>query len=297
MTRFVSVGECMVEMTPQSNSGEYAMSFAGDTLNTAWYVRQLCPDWGVDYVTAVGRDPVSDKMVAFMSDAGIGTDHVRRIDDRTVGLYLISLDRGERHFHYWRSQAAARLLAQDGPALLKAFSGGDVIYFSGITLAILEGAGRDKLLDAVARARTRGKTIVFDTNLRLPLWENPDQMRDWVTKAAALSHIVLPSHDDEAQYFGDKDGLATRDRYAALGPATVVVKNGPGLIHYLHHGEKGVVEPAIVSDLVDTTAAGDSFNAGFLATLLAGLPVEDAINAASNVARRVIKGRGALVSI
>ncbi len=297
MTRFVSVGECMVEMAPQGRSGQYAMSFAGDTLNTAWYAQRLAPDWAVQYATAVGSDPVSDQMVDFLSDAGIGTDFVRRIDDRTLGLYLIALNNGERHFSYWRSQSAARLLAQDGPFLLRAFAAADVIYFSGITLAVQEGAGRDKLLDALARARTRGKTIVFDSNLRPGLWDSTDQMCAWVTKAATVSHIVLPSHDDEARHFGDKDALATRDRYVALGAATVVVKNGPGLIHYQHDGARGLTEPAVVSDVVDTTAAGDSFNAGFLTAHFGGAGIEQAIHAASNVARRVIQGRGALVAI
>ncbi len=297
MTRFVSIGECMVEMAPQGKSGQYAMAFAGDTLNTAWYARRLSPDWVVEYATAVGYDPVSDQMVDFLSDAGIGTDFVRRVDDRTLGLYLIALRQGERHFSYWRGQSAARIMAQDGPFLLRAMHDADVIYFSGITLAVQEGSGRDKLLDAVARARTRGKTIVFDSNLRPGLWDTPRQMCDWVTKAAALSHVVLPSHDDEARHFGDKDALATRDRYVALGASTVVVKNGPGLIHYQHDGARGVTEPAVVSDVVDTTAAGDSFNAGFLTAHFGAAEIEQAIHAASNVARRVIQGRGALVAI
>ncbi|PUB12112.1 sugar kinase [Yoonia sediminilitoris] len=297
MTRFVSIGEAMVEMAPLAKSGQFQMSFAGDTLNTAWYVRQLKPLWDVSYVTAVGQDQMSDQMVSFLQDTGIDTQYIQRLNNRTVGLYLIALKNGERHFSYWRGQAAARALAADPGTLDRSFSNADVLYFSGITLAILEGNGRARLLRSLARARAAGKLVAFDSNLRPRLWESDDHMRDWVTKAAETSDIVLPSHDDEAVHFGDAGPKATCERYAALGATTVVVKNGPGTIHYRHAGKSGVMQPAIVSDVVDTTAAGDSFNAGFLSQFVGGVSIDLAIHAASNVARRVIKGRGALVPL
>lgn len=297
MTRFVSIGESMVEMAPLAKSGQFQMSFAGDTLNTAWYVRQLQPRWEVSFVTAVGQDQMSDQMVGFLNDTGIDTQHVQRHKDRTVGMYLISLENGERYFSYWRGQAAARALAENPGVLDRSFDDADVLYFSGITLGILEGNGRARLLRSLARARAAGKMIVFDSNLRPRLWESDDHMREWVTKAAQASDVVLPSHDDEAVHFGDKGPEATRDRYVALGANTVVVKNGPGTILYKHGGKSGVVQPAIVSDVVDTTAAGDSFNAGFLSQFVDGVSIDLAIDAASNVARRVIKGRGALVPL
>ncbi|WP_411890195.1 sugar kinase [Yoonia sp. SDW83-1] len=297
MTRFISIGEAMVEMAPLAAPGQFQMSFAGDTLNTAWYARALKPRWDVDYVTAVGTDRISDQMLQFLDDARIGRAHVQRLDDRAMGLYLISLVDGERQFSYWRGQSAARMLAADVDVLAAALAEGDIIYFSGITLAIQEGRGRAKLLDAVQRAQSAKGLVVFDSNLRPSLWESDDHMRAWVTKAASLADIMLPSHDDEAVHFGDKSPEATRDRYAALGAGIVVVKNGPGAIHYQSGDDKGIVQPAIVSDVVDTTAAGDSFNAGFLTAFVEGAPIEDAIVQASNVARHVIKGRGALVSL
>lgn len=297
MTRFVSIGEAMVEMAPLAKNGQFQMSFAGDTLNTAWYMRQLKPRWAVSFVTAVGHDQISDQMAGFLQDTGIDTQHVQRHKDRTVGLYLISLENGERQFSYWRGQAAARTLAADPGTLDRSFVDADVLYFSGITLAILEGNGRARLLRSLARARASGKLIAFDSNLRPRLWESDEHMRDWVTKAAEVSDIVLPSHDDEAVHFGDAGPKATCERYAALGVTTVVVKNGPGTIHYRHGSKSGIVQPAIVSDVVDTTAAGDSFNAGFLSQFVDGVSIDLAIDAASNVARRVIKGRGALVAL
>ncbi|WP_102108483.1 sugar kinase [Oceaniglobus roseus] len=296
MKRFVSVGECMVELAPSSEAGLYAMAFSGDTFNTAWYARGVLPaDWTVDYVTAVGCDGVSGRMLDFARDSGIGTGHVARIEGRTLGLYLIELKEGERSFVYWREQSAARLLAEDPARLAAAFSGADVVYFSGITLAVIGAEGRSNLLSEVRRARAAGALAVFDPNLRPRLWPDTEAMCAAVMEAAAVCDIALPSFDDEAQHFGDADPEATASRYAGAGASMVAVKNGGGAV--LVRGRLGdsLFEPDPVAEVVDTTAAGDSFNAGFLAAHLDRAPDRAAAEAGAKLAGKVIGGRGALV--
>jgi len=118
MGSFLALGECMVEIAP-AEGGLCRQGFAGDTFNAAWYARRALPGaWTVDYATQVGRDAVSDAMLAFMAGEGIGTGSILRREDRTVGLYLLSLKDGERSFSYWRGQSAARMLAED-PARLQ----------------------------------------------------------------------------------------------------------------------------------------------------------------------------------
>jgi 2-dehydro-3-deoxygluconokinase len=294
---FLSIGECMVELAPLDVDGHYKMGFAGDTLNTAWYAAQRCPQWQVDYVTRIGQDGVSDQMLGFLADAGIGTDRIGRAEDRTAGLYMISLARGERSFSYWRGQSAARTLADDPAWLDTALDGGTLIYFSGITLGILDGDGRANLIGALARQRAAGATIAFDSNLRPQLWPSTDIMCAAVMEAAAMSDIVLPSHDDEATYFGDTDPEATLGRYLDAGATTVVVKNGAGPMTYARNGAKGTVIPDAVAKVVDSTAAGDSFNAGFFCELETSGNIEAAIRAGAGLAGRVIGGRGALVEL
>ena len=195
--RFVAIGECMVEMAPQVQPDHYRMGFAGDTLNTAWYLRQLIDDnKSVDYFTAIGTDVASDRLMTFLIDAGIGTQHILRRDDRTLGLYLIQLTMGERSFSYWRGQSAARTLAVDPAVLAAAIAGADLVYFSGITLAILPPSDRINLLKTLAYYRISGGQVAFDSNLRPKLWNTTKVMKDWVMRAAAVSDIVLPSHDD-----------------------------------------------------------------------------------------------------
>lgn len=289
MTRVVSIGECMVE-----TSDAQAPRFAGDTFNTAWYLAQLAPGWAVDYLTGVGDDAASDDLLAFAAASGVGTQHMTRHTGRSLGNYRIELADGERSFHYDRDTSAARLLASDEERLTEGLTRSDIVFFSGITLAILTEDEREVLFDAISDAQANGAVVVFDPNIRDQLWPDLEDMRAAVMEAALSSEVILPSFDEEAKHFGDADPQATVKRYLTAGATSVVVKNGGGPIHYSVGGVEGVVTPTMVS-AVDTTAAGDSFNAGFLAALMSGGNPEEAVNAACDLSSRVVQGHGALV--
>ncbi|MCY0096327.1 sugar kinase [Hoeflea ulvae] len=295
--RFLSIGECMVEMAPTAD-GTYSLGFAGDTLNTAWYARKIFnPDWDVAYLTAVGDDAISGRMASFIADAGIETEFIRKVPGCTVGLYLIQLDNGERSFAYWRSDSAARRLANDTGLLDAALASASLIYLSGITLAILSPQSRTALFDALATARRNGATVAFDPNLRLRLWDSSETMRQTVMAAAGVSDILLPSFEDEATFFGDATPSDTASRYSGAGVPLIVVKNGGGEVLSLCRGQTGSFTPAKVDNVVDSTAAGDSFNAAFLASYLDCTDLGTAIAAGSALAARVITRRGALVEL
>lgn len=297
MGRIVSIGECMGELSETGIPGALSMGFAGDTLNTAYYLRRsLGTDWQVDYLTAIGTDGLSDRMLDFLAAEGIGTDHVRRLSDKTIGLYYITLKNGERSFTYWRNDSAAKRLASDPSLLARALDGADMAYWSGITLAILSNQDRLALIEALSQFAGRGGTVVFDPNLRPRLWDNPETMRGWIHRAAAVSDLCLPSFEDEATWFGDTDPAATIKRYLAEGSRRVVVKNGAADVSFTDGaGQISTCAIPPVERVVDTTAAGDSFNAGFLAAELSGGSVREAIAAGARLAGNVIGAKGALV--
>lgn len=285
----------MVEMAPEAD-GRFAMGFAGDTFNTAWYLRRNLPkDWQVDYLTAIGDDPISMRMADFFAAEGLGTGHVRQIEGGTVGLYMITLSGAERSFSYWRSASAARRLAEDRSALHHALTGADLAYLSGITLAILPPADREALLAALAEARAKGTKLAFDPNMRPRLWPDTDVMRRAVMKVATGMDIVLPSFDEEALHFGDATPENTTKRYSAAGAGIVVVKNGADEIYLDQTGATYRFQPPAAKLVVDTTAAGDSFNAGFLAAYLCSHSLPEALSEGASLAQRVIGARGALV--
>jgi len=297
--RFLAIGECMVELAPAAGKGLLKQGFAGDTFNSAWYARQLLPDaWTVSYGTCVGTDTMSDKMLAFTAQSGIDTGQIRRLDDRRLGLYLIEVTNGERSFSYWRDTSAARHIADDAAWLTQLCTGNEMILISGITLAILPLEGRIRLCNALNRARARGTRVAFDTNMRPQLWRDADAMRAGIMMGASVADIVLPSFDEEQAAFGDATPADTIARYRGQGAQIVVVKNGAEPVR-LSAGEAGTQDIAVVpvAQIVDSTAAGDSFGATFLAALLTNSSATEAAEAAAQVAARVILAPGALVDL
>lgn len=292
----LSIGEAMVELSPLGQGGLWRLGIAGDTLNTAWYLRRLLPtDWRVAYCSRVGLGEFSQQMVDFLAAEGIDATHVGRDPGREIAVYAISLKDGERSFSYWRDTSAAKGLADDPAALASALAGVGIAYFSGITLGILPPAGRATLIGALATARAAGTQVVFDPNLRPRLWPDATAMCREIQAAAAVADLVLPSFDDERSFFGDADPQATVARYLARGAGQVVVKAGGDAIRYGGREGAGLVEDLPREVPVDTTAAGDSFNAGYLAARLDGADIPAAIRRAHDLSRRVIRHRGALV--
>ena len=287
----VGVGEAMVEFAPVE-AGRYARGFAGDTLNTAWYLARL--GRSVRYLTRVGADGLSDAFVAFLSQSGIGTAAVARDAERTMGLYMIELDGAERRFLYWRDQSAARRLADDASALDAGLAGAALIHVSGITLAIIGAQGRENLYAALRRAREAGARVSFDPNLRRRLWPDDATARRAQTAMYAATDVALPSFDDEAALWGDATPQATAARLAAQGVAEIVVKNGPGAAIVQAGGAASEIEATRAVTPRDTTGAGDSFNAGYLAARLAGRTPSQACGFAHGLAGEVVRWPGAL---
>lgn len=286
----------MVELA-ETGPATYRRSFAGDTFNAAWYARRALPDsWEVAYATCIGTDAVSDEMAAFIESEGIATDALRRVPDRSVGLYMIALKDGERSFAYWRGQSAARTLADD-PAWLDMVLGAAAhVHVSGITLAILAPDARTRLIDALARARSAGVSVSLDTNIRPRLWESAKTTWAALGACARASDVLLPSFDEEAALFGDVTPEATLARYRGAGARIVVVKNGAEPILGWSEDEGEVrVDTVPGTVVVDTTAAGDSFAGAFLAAHLTGADLRMAIARGAQVAAGVVGMRGALV--
>jgi len=207
MKRFAAIGECMLELRHRG-AAVLDLGFAGDSFNTALYLARLNPleRLAVDYVTALGDDPYSDAMLSAWREEGICVDKVARIPGRLPGLYLIRTDeRGERRFFYYRSAAAARALFADAATepMLAALPDYDVLYFTAITLSILERGARDRLRDALAAARRNGRLVVFDSNYRPAGWSDASAARAAITPFLDVLGMALPTFEDEQALWGD----------------------------------------------------------------------------------------------
>ena len=294
--RIALIGECMIELQHRAD-GSLQQSFGGDTLNTAVYLRrELGAHSTVDYVTALGDDSFSDAMCQQWAAEGLGLEQVQRLPGRLPGLYCIQTDaRGERKFLYWRNEAAVRdcFTTPAAEPILAALPSYDVLYFSGITLAVLGETGRERLLAVLVEARQRGARVVFDNNYRPRLWAGVEAARAAYQQVLAHVDMALLTEDDERALFGYVDSEQVFAAYPDI--SEVVLKRGADDCLIRCGAERFAVPAVVVEQVVDTTAAGDSFSAAYLASRLRGGSPQEAALAGHWLASRVIQVPGALI--
>lgn len=266
--RIVCIGEAMAEI--RADGSGYALGFAGDTFNTAIYCRRALGAKGaVGYLSRIGHEALSEGFVRLALSEGVDVSKVSRDPDRNIGIYSVQTDAaGERSFAYWRESSAARRLFT-APEDFAALNGAELLYFTGITLAILTDRARADFLDAIVDLKARsGVRVAFDSNFRPRLWHDFASARAAISQAWALTDIAFPSLDDEMLLFDDKNEQAVLERLRKCGCRRGALKRGafgpipidPELapLHHLARAKK----------VIDTTGAGDSFNGAFLSAYM-----------------------------
>ena len=291
MTKIVVVGEGMIELARGDTASSWLVGQGGDMLNTALHLARLGNDTA--FLTALGDDPFSDDLRARWTGEGIDPALVLTDPARRPGLYAITNDAdGERRFTYWRSDSAARrLFALPGiDAALARAERADLLVYSMITLAILPPEGRGALFDLARRVRRRGGRVAFDTNYRALLWADVDEARAVHATAMRIADIGLPTLEDEAALLGTDDVAMVLDRWRAAGVGEIVVKQGADGCSV---DGRRVPPPRLLAPL-DTSGAGDAFNAGYLHARLAGQAPFAAAQAGHRLAGWVVLNRGAV---
>ncbi|MGV2872443.1 sugar kinase [Colwellia sp. E150_009] len=293
-------GECMIELMTASqypSSNMLKQSFAGDVFNTAVYLKRTFSDVNVHLVTAVGKDSFSQDMIQYFKDEHIGTNFVFQSDTKIPGLYAIQLDDvGERSFTYWRSDSAARQVMQHIDSnTVNALSQGDMFFFSGISLAVIEPSARADFWFMVEKLKTAGVCIVFDPNYRARMWDNPAQAKEQFEKAFLLAHIALPGVDDFQQLYSISTSEGVYEFCKPYQFDELIIKNGEAGIFCYTKTEQFKFNITPVDNVVDTTSAGDSFNGVYLGARSKNVNVSEAIELASKAAGFVIQHKGAIV--
>jgi len=296
--QFWAIGECMLELRPATED-QLGMAVAGDTYNSAVYLKRLCPDLPVRYVSALGDDSVSQRLRQQLRSNQIDDALIDTLPGKLPGLYMIETDpKGERRFRYWRGEAPARELFElpDWNRVAETLVGAKLIYFSGVTLSLYSNIGLGRLLAVLELARQQGTKVAFDGNFRPYGWKG-DLPRTRTVFMEALKRVdyALPTFDDEAVLWGDPSPEATVARMQAFGIAEIVVKNGPNSALVAVSGQEEHVPVPEVVEPVDTTAAGDSFNAGYIAARLNGESPAAAALAGHTLAAQKVRYRGAIM--
>ena len=288
--RVVCLGEAMVELSDRQ--GRWDVHYGGDTLNVALHLTRLGFD--VAYLTALGSDPFAGSMRSAWGREGLDVSLVLTDPDRTTGLYCIETDeKGERHFSYWRGESAARRLFNlSGIDMAVATAErADLLFFSLISLAILPDEGRELVISLARQVRTNGGRVAFDNNYRPRLWDGPQTARMWRDRAAAVADFGLPSLSDETLLDGTESAQTVHDHWLMWGCREVVVKLGADGI-LLPDGT--VTKPEVQHHALDTSGAGDAFDAGYLAARLRGCVPEEAAAQGQQLAGWTVMRYGAI---
>ncbi|MCQ9121175.1 ketodeoxygluconokinase [Rodentibacter pneumotropicus] len=301
MKKIAFIGECMIELNGKP-FGEMWQSYGGDTLNSATYLSRISSpnDIQVHYVSAVGTDNLSSQMCSHWQADKIHTNWVLKDEKHQPGLYLIQLDeQGERTFLYWRNQSAAHYMLQhpDFYQILTELRQVDMIYLSGISLAILPKNDRTFLVEQLIQLTELGVEIAFDSNFRPKLWDSFKEARDCYSQLLPHVGLALVTFDDEQLLWGDENEQVTQSRLHQIAIPKVVVKSGQNGAYFSDSQscQYGQVIPEPIQNVVDTTSAGDSFNAGFLNGYLRNKPLNICCRQGNRVAGIVIQHKGAII--
>ncbi|AZI13797.1 sugar kinase [Avibacterium paragallinarum] len=300
MKKIAIIGECMIELNGEP-FGNMWQTYGGDTLNTATYLARVSnpQDIDVHYITAMGADKLSQQMIQHWQQDHINTGNVLIDPHRQAGLYLIQLDKfGERTFLYWRSESAARYLLQhpDYSQVQQQLSEMDMIYLSGISLAILPDADRYALIAQLKQLASQGVKIAFDSNYRPKLWESVEKTQEIYTALLPFIDLALVTFDDEQALWGDSETAQSVQRLKDFGVKNIVLKQGKdGALFCDAQGNEQHIATTPVANVVDTTSAGDAFNAGFLNGYLREKSPQQCCQQGNQVAELVIQHKGAII--
>jgi 2-dehydro-3-deoxygluconokinase len=295
------IGESMVEVAMLPGADAQAkIGFGGDTLNTAIYMARLGQqtDFEACYVTLLGDDPNGDAMLRAWRNEQVCCRHVEQLDHRETGLYMINVDdQGERAFRYWRSSAPTRELfeGEQGQARLEALRDMDGLFFTGITLAILHPQSRERLLGLAMAFKQAGKLVAYDTNHRARLW-SVSEAQAFNRRALASCNLALPSEEDLVGIFGEPES-DWRRFLNDFAIDEIVLKHGGEPLEIYHQGEWLKLPLSGLDFVVDTTAAGDSFNAGYFAARWRHDNPREAALRAHHLASVVISYPGAIIPL
>lgn len=295
MKNIYFIGECMVELRAVS-AATLHQSFAGDVYNSAVYLKRCFPQVTTSVVTALGQDNLSKKMLERFESEQINTQLVFAHDTKVPGMYYIETDEhGERSFIYWRNDSAAKKVVDflDADAL-EQLSQGDMFFFSGISLAIIEESAREDFWKVVKQLKDAGVKIVFDPNYRARLWNSVEETKEQYHLAFTFADITLPGVEDLTTLYDVHSVEAVVEYLKPYQIEEIVVKNGPESV-VTKEGDTLQSHTIIpVTNVVDTTSAGDAFNGVYLGARLSDKSISSAVQLAAKAAGAVIQQPGAI---
>lgn len=256
-----AIGEALIDFVPNKpgkpdDHTRYTPAVGGAPLNVAAAYARL---GGKSYILSqVGDDAFGERIAHTAAQAGIDTRYLRKTAQAKTALAFVTLhDDGEREFSFYRDPSADMLYQPDYLEEIQP-QAGDILHFCSVSLG--DFPMRDAHRTAIAKFRQAGALISFDVNLRLPLWQNPDDLRRAVREFLPLADVVKVS-DDELAFVSDSHDI--HELFQGHVRHVVYTRGAQGAAFYDRAGKQGDCAGFAVQ-AVDATGAGDAFIGSFL---------------------------------
>ena len=217
-------------------------------------------------ITQLGKDAFGDKIEKDLKYFGINTEHILRTDKANTCLAFVSLmEDGNREFSFYRKPSADMLLQKED-INEKWFEDSFALHFCSVSLGEYPMKYAHKT--AIEYAKKAGAMISFDPNIRLPLWDNHEALKNTVLEFLPYADILKIS-DEELEFITGYKTIEQAKDILFKGNVKLVIftKGAEGAEVYTKQ-MKAVSEGKKVK-AVDTTGAGDAFIGSFLYQLSA----------------------------
>jgi sugar/nucleoside kinase (ribokinase family) len=218
----------------------------------------------VAYCGVVGDDAFGRFMLDALHARGVNTGAVIIDPTLKTGLSVILTTPGDRAILTHMGAIDALTPAHVPPALFAA------TRHVHVTSYFLQHRLRPGLPNLLRQARAAGATVSLDTN-----WDPAEQWDSGLAGVLALTDIFLPNEQEAIAIAACGDLPAALTTLAATVPTVSVKLGAAGAV--CRQGATHVSDPGFAMNVVDTTGAGDSFNAGFLCGILSNRPLADAL--------------------
>jgi len=279
----VTLGETMVLFVPiETGPLKYIYQFnkhiGGAESNVAIGLSKLGIKSG--WISKLGKDGFGDYIESFNRGEGVDVSQVKRDEEHPTGIFFKErVEIGESRIYYYRKGSAASYMNEDDLDE-NYISQAKYLHLTGITPGLSESCCR-AVYRAIEIAKKHDLKIVFDPNIRLKVWNNKGQMRKTILDIASKSDILLPGLSEAKILLEMSDEIEILNRFLELGPKIVVLKVGEDGAYLGIRDEITHVPGYKVERIVDPIGAGDAFAAGFLAGLIKGYTLIDAVKLAN----------------
>jgi len=269
MGKLVSIGEILVDFIPKQKGVplceviEFERVAGGAPANVAACVSKLGENALV--LSKLGEDAFGDFLINELKNCNVDTSFIKRTNKANTGLAFVSLkEDGNRDFSFYRNPSADMLLSPEeiGDNIINE---GDVLHFCSVDL--IDSPMKLAHKKAIAQAIKNNAIISFDPNVRLPLWENHEDLRTTIKEFIPYAHILKIS-DEELEFITKEEKIENALIKLFVGNVKIVIytkgPNGAELYTkkrtFRHNGYK--------VNAIDTTGSGDSFIGAFIYRIL-----------------------------